>query len=123
MKIYQTTTTTERYDSDSSDDDKGDDDKGDDDANDSEEDDHNGITHISKKELRDMVLAAAKTALEMSKRSTRKVQRGNEAKRTKRAALQKEIETDEGWERRIFCVSSLAFEVTSANDQPTELRS
>ena len=70
-----------------------------------------------------MVLAAAKTALSMSKRSTRKVQRGNEAKRTKRTALQEERETDEGWERRMFCVSSLGFGVTSANDQATELRS
>jgi hypothetical protein len=116
-KIPQTTT-TERYDSDSPDEDEGDDD-----ANDNREGDHDDIAHISKKELRDMILAAAKTALEMSKRSTRKVQRGNEAKRTKRTALQKEKEADEGWERQIFCVSSLGFEITSAHDQATELRS
>jgi hypothetical protein len=78
-------------------------------------------TMRSKKELRDMILAAAKTALEMSKRSTRKVQHGNEAKRTKRTALQKEKEADEGWEQQIFCVSSLGFEITSAHDQATEL--
>jgi hypothetical protein len=87
-----------------------DEDKGNEDANDnSEEDDHNDIAHISKKELRDMVLAAARTALSMSKQSTRKVQRGNEAKTTKRTALQKEREMDKGWERRMFCVSSLDF--------------
>ena len=119
-KNHQTTTTTERYDSDSSDEDKGDDDAND---NSSEDDDHNDITHISKKELRDMVLAAAKTALSMSKRSTRKVHRGNEAKRTKKTTLQKEREKDAGWERQIFCVSSLGFEVTSTNYQATGLRS
>jgi len=91
---------TERYDSDSSDEDKGDDDAND---NSSEEDDHNDITHISKKELRDMVLAAAKTVLSMSKQSTRKVHCGNEAKRTKKTTLQKEREKDAGWEQQIFC--------------------
>ena len=55
-----------------------------------------------------MLLAAAKTALEMSKRSTRKVQRGNEAMRTKKTALQEEKDMDAGWERQIFCVSSWA---------------
>lgn len=60
-----------------------------------------------------MVLAAAKTALSMNKRTTRKVQRGNEAKTTKRTALQKEKDMDKGWERRLFCVSSLDFQVTS----------
>ncbi len=99
---------TERYEPDSSDGDKEDDD-------DSTEDDRNDITHISKKQLRDMILAAAKTALEMNKRSTRKVQRGNKAKRTKMTALQKEKEADEGWERQIFCVSSLCLKVTSAH--------
>jgi hypothetical protein len=106
--------------------DSSDEDKGDDDANNSEgseEDEEGDITHISKKELRDMVLAAAKTALSMNKRSTRKVQRGNEAKRTKRTALQKEREKDEGWERRMFCVSPLGFEVASTNDQATDPRS
>jgi hypothetical protein len=63
-----------------------------------------------------MVLAAAKMALLMSKRLTTKAQRGNEAKRKKRTALQEEKEIDEGWERRIFCVSSLGFKVTSIND-------
>jgi len=115
----QTTTTAERYYPDSSDKDKADDS-----ANDSsEEGDHNDITHISRKELRVMLLAAAKMALEMGKRSTRKVQPGNEAKRTKRTALQKEREADEGWERLIFCVSSLGFKVTSTHDQATGLRS
>ena len=116
-EIYQTTTTTEGYNSDSSDEDKGDDD-----AIDESKDDHSDIAHISKKELRDMVLAAAKTALSMSKRTTRKVQRGNEAKTTKKTALQKERDMDKGWERRLFCVSSLNFQVTS-NDQATEIRS
>jgi hypothetical protein len=46
-KVYQTTTT---YDSDSSEEDNGDED-----ASDNSEDDE--ITHISKKKLRDMVLA------------------------------------------------------------------
>ena len=110
----QITTTTERYDTDSSDEDKEDDDA-------SEKNDHNDITHISKKQLRDMVLAAAKTALEMNKRSTRKVQRGNGAKRTKMAALQREREADKGWERQIFCVSSLRLEVASAHGQATGL--
>jgi hypothetical protein len=70
-----------------------------------------------------MALAAAKTALSMSKRKTRKVQRGNEAKTAKRTALQKETEMDKNWERRMFCVSSLDFQVTSTNYQATELRS
>lgn len=104
-EVYQTTTSTEAHDIDGSD---SDDDKGSDEVNDSsDDDDHNDIAHISKKELRDMVLAAAKTALSMSKRTTRKVQRGNEAKTTKRTALQKEKDMDKGWERRLFCVSSL----------------
>ena len=64
-KIYQMTM-AEGYDSDSfdSEENKGDKSK-DDDA--SKKDDHNDIAHISKKELRDMVLAASKTALSMSK--------------------------------------------------------
>ena len=69
-----------------------------------------------------MVLAAAKTALEMNKRSTRKVHRGNEAKMAKETALQKEKETDTRWERQIFCVSSLCFNLTSANDQQSYVR-
>jgi hypothetical protein len=113
MEINQTTTTTEGYDSDSSDEDEDEGNKSEDDAND--------IAHISKKELRDMVLAAAKTALSMSKRTTRKVQRGNEAKTTKRTALQKEKDMDKGWERRLFCVSSLDFQIKSINDQATEI--
>ena len=117
--IYQTTTTTEGYDSDSSDEDEEKGSKSEED----DEDDDNDIAHISKKELRDMVLAAAKTALSMSKRTTRKVQRGNEAKTKKRTALRKEKDMDEGWERRLFCVSSLDFQTTSTNDQATEIRS
>ena len=109
-KTYQT---TEGYSSDSSDSNE-DSDKGDNDNDNSEEDDDNDIAHISKKVLKDIALAAAKTALLMSKRTTRKVQRGNEAKAMKRTALQKEKEMDKGWERRIFCVSSSDFQVTSA---------
>ena len=90
------TKTTEGYGSDSSDKDK---DKENEDANNnSEEEDHNDIAHISKKELRDIALAAAKTALLMSKQTTRKIQCGNKAKMTNRTALQKEREMDEGWE-------------------------
>ena len=111
--------TTERYDSDSSDFDEDKGNKSEDD--DASEGDHNDIAHISKKELRDLVLAAAKTALSMSKRTTRKVQRGNEAKTTKRTALQKEKDMDKGWERRMFCVSNLEFQITSTNDQATEI--
>jgi len=40
----------------------------------------------------------------------------------KKTALQKERETDVGWERQIFCVSSSGFEVTSANDQQSYVR-
>ena len=87
------------------------------------EDEANDIVHISKKELRDMVLAAAKTALSMSKRMTRKVQRGNEAKTKKRTALRKEKDMDKGWERRLFCVSSLDSQTTSTNDLAIEIRS
>ena len=68
-EAHQAAATIERYDYGSSDEDMEEDNA------DSSEDDHND--HISKKELRDMVLAAAKTALEMNKRSTRMVQRGN----------------------------------------------
>jgi hypothetical protein len=108
------TTTTKKFDSDNSDDSDSDFEKGDDDANTSE--DGHDVINMSRKELRDMVLAAAKTALSMSKRTTRKVQRGNEAKTTKRTALRKEKDEDKSWERRLFCVSSLDYQVTSTND-------
>ena len=106
---------TEGYDSNSDNSDEHEDkgNKGEDDDDASEDDDANDIAHISKKELRDMVLAAAKTALSMSKRTTRKVQRGNEAKTTKRTALRKEKDMDKAWERQLFCVSPLALQERS----------
>ena len=114
MGIYQTTT-TEAHESDN------DSDEDNESEEDTSEGDQNDIAHISKKELRDMVLAAAKTALSMSKRTTRKVQRGNEAKTKKRTALQKEKDQDKGWEQRLFCVSILDFQIASTNDQATEI--
>ena len=68
-----------------------------------------------------MVLAAAKTVLSMNKRLTTKVQRGNEAKTKKKTALKKEKEMDKSLERRMFCVSSLDFHVTSTYNRATEI--